>query len=80
MILAALTPKYEKIRLLDATGPVAAFRAGASARDRELAAKITATYGKTEPGRRYKVQMSEEVMEVVPFDSKAPCQEYFIKS
>jgi tRNA-specific 2-thiouridylase len=79
MILAALTPKYEKIRLLDATGPVAAIRAGASDKDRELAAKITATYGKTEPGRRYKVQVGEEVMEVAPFDSKAPCQAYFIR-
>ena len=79
MIDAAITPKYEKIRLLDATGPVAAIRATADEADRELAAKLTATYGKTEPGQTYKVQVGERVYEVEPYESKAECQKYFIR-
>ncbi|WP_457596126.1 7-cyano-7-deazaguanine synthase [Hydrogenimonas sp.] len=78
MILAALSPKYLKIRLLNATGPVAALSANATKADRELAARITATYGKTNPEERYEVQVGEEVLTVRPFDSKAPCQRYFI--
>ncbi|WP_456450940.1 7-cyano-7-deazaguanine synthase [Hydrogenimonas sp.] len=78
MIDAAITPKYKKIRLLNATGPIAALSANASDADKALAAKITATYGKTQPGQTYEVQVGDEVLKVEPFDSKAPCQEYFI--
>ena len=80
MIDAAITPKYLKIRLLNATGPVAAISAAATEADRELAAKITATYGKTKPEENYEVQVGDEVFEVQPFESKEPCQKYFIKS
>ena len=80
MIDAAITPKYLKIRLLNATGPVAAISATATGADRELAAKITATYGKTKPEETYEVQVGDEVFEVQPFESKEPCQKYFIKS
>ena len=80
MIDAAITPKYLKIRLLNATGPVAAISAAATEADRELAAKITATYGKTKPEETYEVQVGDEVFEVQPFESKEPCQKYFIKS
>ncbi|WP_300363530.1 argininosuccinate synthase domain-containing protein [Hydrogenimonas sp.] len=80
MIDAAITPKYRKIRLLNATGPVAAISAAATGADRELAAKITATYGKTKPEETYEVQVGDEVFEVQPFESKEPCQKYFIKS
>ncbi len=80
MIDAAITPKYLKIRLLNATGPVAAISAATTEADRELAAKITATYGKTKPEETYEVQVGDEVFEVQPFESKEPCQKYFIKS
>ena len=80
MIDAAITPKYLKIRLLNATGPVAAISAAATEADRELAAKITATYGKTKPEENYEVLVGDEVFEVQPFESKEPCQKYFIKS
>ena len=78
MIDAAITPKYRKIRLLDATGPVAAVSANATDADKALAAKITATYGKTRPGQTYEVQVGDEVLKVEPFESKEPCQRYFI--
>ena len=78
MIDAAITPKYEKIRLLEATGPIAAISKKATAQDRALAAKLTATYGKTKPGQTYKVQVGDEVFEVEPYESKAECQKYFI--
>ncbi|WP_353661597.1 7-cyano-7-deazaguanine synthase [Hydrogenimonas sp. SS33] len=80
MIDAAITPKYEKIRLLDATGPVAAISAGAGEADRELAAKLTATYGKTSPEQSYTVQVGERTYTVTPYPTKAECQQYFINS
>ena len=78
MIDAAITPKYKKIRLLNAIGPIAAISADASEADRELAAKLTATYGKTKPGEVYEVQVGDETYSVTPFDSKEPAQKYFI--
>ncbi|WP_456380499.1 argininosuccinate synthase domain-containing protein [Hydrogenimonas sp.] len=80
MIRAAITPKYLKIRLLETPGPVAALSAHASEADRELAARITATYGKTEPEKIYEVEIGDERLEVRPFESKTPCQAYFIKT
>ncbi|WP_201352190.1 argininosuccinate synthase domain-containing protein [Hydrogenimonas urashimensis] len=78
MIDAAITPKYRKIRLLDATGPISAISANASRADKELAARLTATYGKTSPSKRYSVQVGEETFEVIPFESKEPAKKYFI--
>ncbi|WP_300369203.1 argininosuccinate synthase domain-containing protein [Hydrogenimonas sp.] len=80
MIEAAITPKYRKIRLLNATGPISAISANASDADKALAAKLTATYGKTKPEESYEVEVGDEVFKVHPFDSKEPCQKYFIKT
>jgi len=80
MIEAAITPKYEKIHLIDAIGPIGAISADASESDRELAAKLTATYGKTSPDREYNVQVGETLFTLSPYDSKTPCQQYFIKT
>ena len=80
MIDAAITPKYEKIRLMGVPGPIAAIRAGATEADRELAAKLTATYGKTSPEERYEVQVGETTYTVTPFSAKTECQKYFINS
>jgi len=80
MILAALTPKYLKVRLLGTPGPVSALSANADDEDKKLAAKITATYGKTEAGKEYNVEVGEERLSVEPFDSKAKCQQYFINT
>ncbi len=80
MIEAAITPKYEKIRLIDAIGPIGAISANASESDRELAAKLTATYGKTSPEKPCTVQIGNMVHAVTPFDSKEPAKKYFIKT
>ncbi|WP_456402996.1 argininosuccinate synthase domain-containing protein [Hydrogenimonas sp.] len=80
MIEAALTPKYLKIRLLDTTGPVGAIRTGATKSDKELAAKLTATYGKTRPEESYKVAIGDEIFTVTPYDSKEPAKKYFINT
>jgi tRNA-specific 2-thiouridylase len=80
MIDAAITPKYKKIRLLNAVGPISAISANASEADKELAAKLTATYGKTSPDKMYEVTVGEEVFKVSPYDSKTPAQKYFINA
>ncbi|WP_456322781.1 argininosuccinate synthase domain-containing protein [Hydrogenimonas sp.] len=80
MIEAAITPKYTKIKLLNAVGPIAAISANASELDKELAAKLTATYGKTKPEEKYEAQVGDEIFTTSPFDSKEPCQKYFIKT
>jgi len=80
MISAAITPKYKKIRLLNAVGPTSAISANASEADKALAAKLTATYGKTSPNETYDVRVGEEIFKVTPYDSKAPAQKYFINA
>ncbi len=80
MIEAAITPKYRKIKLLNAIGPISAISANATKSDRELAAKLTATYGKTDPDKEYEVAVADEVYKVFPFDSKAHAQQYFINA
>jgi len=80
MINAALTPKYKKIRLLNAIGPISAISANASESDKELAAKLTATYGKTKSDEIYEVSVGDEVFKVTPYDSKEPAQKYFINA
>jgi len=80
MIEAAITPKYRKIKLLNAIGPVSAISANATDADKELAAKLTATYGKTKPEESYEVAVGDEVITVKPYDSKAPAQKYFINA
>ena len=80
MIEAAITPKYRKIKLMNAVGPVSAISANATDADKELAAKLTATYGKTKPEESYEVAVGDEVIRVKPYDSKAPAQKYFINA
>jgi tRNA-specific 2-thiouridylase len=80
MISAAITPKYKKIRLLNAVGPTSAISANASEADKALAAKLTATYGKTSPNETYDVRVGEEIFKVTPYDSKVPAQKYFINA
>ncbi|WP_457593869.1 argininosuccinate synthase domain-containing protein [Hydrogenimonas sp.] len=80
MIEAAITPKYRKIKLLDAIGPVSAISANADESDKELAAKLTATYGKTNPQESYEVAVGDEIFKVHPYDSKKPAQQYFINA
>ena len=80
MINAALSAKYKKIYLLNATGPISAISANASKSDKELGAKLTATYAKTKPNEVYEVNVADEVFKVIPYSSKEYARKYFINS
>ena len=69
-------PDYIPITLPIA-GPYSLLYKGASASDRELAAKIAITYAKSSPEEIYEVKVGDEVIEVAPFGSKSEAQKFF---
>ena len=69
-------PDYIPITLPIA-GPYSLLYKGASASDRELAAKIAITYAKSSPEEIYEVKVGDEVIEVSPFGSKSEAQKFF---
>ena len=69
-------PDYIPITLPIA-GPYSLLYKGASASDRELAAKIAITYAKSSPEEIYEVKVGDEVIEVAPFESKKEAQKFF---
>ena len=72
-----VNPDYIPIRL-PVVGPYSLLHRDATPADRELAARIALTYGKSKAGERYQVKVGDEEYEVEPFDSKAEAQKYFV--
>jgi tRNA-specific 2-thiouridylase len=76
-LLKVVNPDYIPVRL-PIPGPYSLLYRGATPADRELAARIALTYGKSKPGERYEVKVGDETYEVEPFESKAEAQKYFV--
>jgi len=76
-LLKLVNPDYIPIRL-PVVGPYSLLHRAASPADRELAARIALTYGKSLPGEHYDVRVGDETIEAAPFASKAEAQKYFI--
>jgi tRNA-specific 2-thiouridylase len=76
-LLKIVNPDYIPIRL-PVTGPYSLLHREATPADRELAARIALTYGKSTPKERYEVRVGEERIEAEPFGSKAEAQRYFV--
>jgi len=64
---------------LSITGPFSLLHKNASASDRELAARIALTYGRSDTGSVYTVYIGEELLDVEPFESKDAAHPYFVK-
>jgi len=68
--------KYYKGRLQDATGPFVLFQKDASDADKELAANLIVTYGKTELDKKYRVKFYENNQEMLELEGvKYPTKE-----
>jgi tRNA-specific 2-thiouridylase len=76
-LLKLVNPDYLPVRL-PVTGPYSLLHRDADSTDRELAARIALTYGKSTPGERYAVKVGNETIEAEPFASKAEAQRYFV--
>jgi tRNA-specific 2-thiouridylase len=70
--------KYLKLRIIDATGPFALLEIDASNEDKQLASKIIITYGKTNIGQIYGVQIDNEIFEDIKFETKTPIAQYLV--
>ncbi len=77
-LFATKSLKYLKARIIDASGPFCLFEKNASQKDKELAANIIVTYGKTEPDKIYEVNFQEYILEGQKFPTKNELQKYFI--
>ena len=58
-------------------GPFSLINKSATAKDKELAAKIALTYGKSQKEQSYSVEVAGECYNVTPFNSKEEAQKYF---
>ncbi len=58
-------------------GPYSLINKNATKEDKTLAAKIALTYGKSQKGQRYSIEIDGENFKVEPFDTKAEIRKYF---
>lgn len=71
--------KYTALRITDTTGPFCLLELNASKEDKQLAAKIIITYGKTNKDQTYTVSINGEEFTDTKFDTKEPISQYFVK-
>jgi len=62
---------------LPVPGPFSLIHKNASESDLKLASQIAITYGKSEKGREYEVEILDKVYKIKPFETKAEAQKYF---
>jgi len=75
--LQKLTPSdYVPFRL-PVTGPYSLLQKRATKEEQELAAKIALTYGKSQKGKRYTVEVMESSFDVEAFETKSEIKKYF---
>ncbi len=72
-------PNYISFRL-PVAGPYNLINKSATKEEKELAAKIALTYGKSQKGQKYIVKIEEESFEVEPFETKTEIKKYFFNS
>lgn len=75
---ATNSDKYTQLRITDTTGPYALLESNASKEDKQLAAKIVITYGKTSIDQTYIVKINGEDFKDIKFETKEPIAEYLI--
>jgi tRNA-specific 2-thiouridylase len=75
-IAALKTTNYEQFRL-PTIGPLSLINKNATPQEQELAAKIALTYGKSEKGKEYTIDVLGNSYTVEPFNSKAEMKRYF---
>ncbi len=71
-------PKYIFARALDISGPMSLLSVNANEEDKKLAAKLILTYTKTPKEVEGNVQIGEEIVTSIPFESKEYVKEFFI--
>jgi len=71
-------PNYMSFRL-PVPGPYSLLTKSATEKDRELAAKIAITYGKSQKDKEYIVNIGSGEYCIVPFETKAEIKRYFFK-
>ena len=70
--------KYLNAQIIGAPSPYCLFSKDASEADKQLAAKLIVTYGKTQPDTLYKVNFGEYSLEETKLPSKEEAAQYFI--
>jgi tRNA-specific 2-thiouridylase len=77
-----VSKKYYKVRILNAVGPLSLFEKKASQEDKELAASIILTYGKTQADTDYEVSFYDDneefIIKAKKLSSKDEISQYFI--
>ncbi len=71
--------KYIALRITDTTGPFCLIESNANIEDKQLAAKIIITYGKTNKDQEYTVNIDGEDFSDTKFDTKEPIAQYFVQ-
>lgn len=71
--------KFKHIKILNATGPLSMISKNADKEDKNLAAKLVLTYGKTEKKREYEVMIADEKISTTALPSKENARKYFIR-
>ena len=74
-----ISNKYLKGKILDATGPLCLIDKQATQDDKELAASIIITYGKTELDKEYEVDFGEYKIKGKKLPSKDDIKQYFVQ-
>jgi len=72
-------PNYISFRL-PVAGPFNLINKNATKEEQELAAKIALTYGKSQKGQKYKVEIDGTSYEIEPFETKTEIKKYFFNS
>ena len=76
--LSISNPNMELIELIDCIGPVGLIEKSSSREDKILSARLTLTYGKSDPKKSYMVKIGEESLELAPFESRDTAQQYLL--
>ena len=75
--LAQSNPQMEQIILLDCVGPLGLVEKDAGEEDKILAGRIALSYGKTESGRAYQVQIGEKIHHLMSLE-REKAQNYLL--
>ena len=78
-IMAIVNDKFQIVHMPEGiTGPVSLLSKSATSEDRETAAKIILTYGRTQPETTYTVAIGEEHVNTTPYPSKNDVREMML--
>ena len=78
MLKATQSNKYDKARILDASGPLCLLQKDASDSDKQLATKIIITYGRTDLDKEYEVTYGSYSLKDTRLEDKSSIQKYLI--